>query len=103
MEKSRFVRRNDDFVNTPEIARPYFVDTDNGTLIPVRPELPIRATTLTAAGGLLSSANDMEKYLRLHMNFGNLDGKQIVAEVSSPHTYLCMSDKPAEIILQLRK
>lgn len=41
METSRFTRRTDDFVNTPELARPYYVDVKDGILKPVSPEQPM--------------------------------------------------------------
>lgn len=41
MEKSHFVRRTDDFANTPEIARPYYIDVRDGLFKPVNPEVPL--------------------------------------------------------------
>lgn len=41
MEKSRFVTKTDDFANTPEIARPSYVDFNDGTVVPVNPQLPM--------------------------------------------------------------
>lgn len=41
MDRSRFVKKTDDFANTPEIARPYYVDINDGTVVPVNPKLPL--------------------------------------------------------------
>lgn len=38
--------------------------------------------TGNAAGGLLLSSNEVERYLRLYINLGNIDGKQLVPEVN---------------------
>jgi len=40
-----------------------------------------RLSLIAAAGGVLSTASDMAKYVQFHMNGGQVDGVQIIPEV----------------------
>ncbi|CAL8128956.1 unnamed protein product [Orchesella dallaii] len=79
MFNSAFIAKADDFPNMFHRAQPYYV-VDN-VAYPTNPELIKRvAPTTIAAGGLFTTPNDMARYLRLHLNLGKIDGKQIIPE-----------------------
>jgi len=67
-------------------AMPYTVTPDGGA---ERITLVKHDDTMQAAGGMISTANDLARWLTLHLNEGRLDGRQLVpadviAEVHQP-------------------
>lgn len=40
-----------------------------------------RIVVSNAAGGIITSSNDITKFLQLHLNLGKVDGKQVIPEV----------------------
>ncbi|ODM91081.1 Gigasin-6 [Orchesella cincta] len=61
MLNSSLTKLSDDFSNMPYRAMP-------------------RVIPFNAAGGLYATPDDMTRYMRFHLNFGSLDGKQVLPE-----------------------
>lgn len=59
------------------IAQPY--TAINNERKPTTPDAIKNDATLKAAGGLLTSIEDAEKWLLIHMNQGKLNGKQVIS------------------------
>jgi CubicO group peptidase (beta-lactamase class C family) len=59
----------------PDVALPHIFDAGNCTVSPLRKT----DRTMHAAGGLGSSAGDLGRWLRLHLNGGTIDGKRVVS------------------------
>ena len=68
------------------IAEPYMFSADTGTVI--RSPIAKQDSNMQSAGGMMTSISDIGRWLRLNMNEGKLDGKQVIpAEiVKSVHT-----------------
>jgi len=67
----------------------------NGEKIPMDGTMP----TEKPEGGIISTADDMAKYLLMHLNKGNYDGKEIVSQksIEQMHTFQYFADKTIPI------
>ncbi|MEK4292444.1 serine hydrolase [Paenibacillus sp. FSL R5-0914] len=67
----------------------------NGEKIPMDGTMP----TEKPEGGIISTADDMAKYLLMHLNKGNYDGNEIVSQksIEQMHTYQFFADKTIPI------
>ncbi len=63
------------FTPKTNLAMPHATDNDKTVKIDY-----LNWDNMAAAGGLLSSANEMSKWLQLQLNYGKLNGKQIISE-----------------------
>lgn len=68
------------------VAQSYLFSADTGTI--VRSPIAKQDNNMQSAGGMVTSISDMGRWLRLNMNDGKLDGKQVIpAEImKSVHT-----------------
>ncbi|MEQ1603968.1 MAG: serine hydrolase [Pyrinomonadaceae bacterium] len=59
-----------------QVARGYLFSPETGTVVPS----PIAKTdnNMQSAGGMFTTANDLGRWLRMNMNDGKLDGKQVI-------------------------
>jgi CubicO group peptidase (beta-lactamase class C family) len=78
------------------VAQPHELIHGKVQTVPVHDD-----TGFGAAGGILSSARDLSLWLRLQLNGGCLDGRQlvdpaIIKETHTPHTILPFQPPPAE-------
>jgi CubicO group peptidase (beta-lactamase class C family) len=76
------------FVNAPNKSQPHTIVDDTLVKIPVG-----AIDNLAPAGSMGSSVNDMSKWVRMQLNNGKLDGKQLVpaaaiAQTRMPHSIL---------------
>ncbi|ODN01540.1 Protein flp, partial [Orchesella cincta] len=76
MSNSSLVQPSDDFSSMPFRAQPYYVI--NNVSYPSNEGLVKRVTTTNSAGGLCIPPNDMDKYLRFHLNEGQIGNSQII-------------------------
>ncbi|OXA47580.1 uncharacterized protein LOC110855704 [Folsomia candida] len=80
MTNTTWVKESDDHNNMMQRAVPYY--WKDGVLNRYNPELMKGVVLVNAAGGILSSANDMMKYMQFHLNLGKVGDSQIIpAEV----------------------
>jgi CubicO group peptidase (beta-lactamase class C family) len=75
MNRSTFLE--DEVLNLGDIAIPY-VSSDDGTKIPTR----YPYGQMIADGGLMSTANDMAKFVRMIMSGGKSEGKMVISDQS---------------------
>ncbi|XP_021963681.1 uncharacterized protein LOC110859117 isoform X2 [Folsomia candida] len=78
MNETTWVKESDDHNNMMGRSVPYIWKDDG--LIRYNPELLKGVVIVNAAGGILSSAQDMMKYMQFQLNLGNVGGQQIVPE-----------------------
>ncbi|OXA45342.1 Beta-lactamase [Folsomia candida] len=80
MTNTTWVKESDDHNNMMQRAVPYY--WKDGVLNRYNPELMKGVVLVNAAGGILSSASDMMKYMQFHLNLGQVGDNQIIpAEV----------------------
>ncbi|MDK8180515.1 beta-lactamase family protein [Paenibacillus sp. UMB4589-SE434] len=82
--------------NTPElVGRMAAHYSLKGERIPMDGTMP----TEKPEGGMISTADDMAKYLLMHLNKGKYDGKEIVSQksIEQMHTYQYFADKTVPI------
>lgn len=75
MNRSTFLE--EEVLNLGDIAVPY-VSSDDGTKIPTR----YPYGQMIADGGLMSTANDLTKFVRMIISGGEIEGKQVVSNES---------------------
>lgn len=79
MDKTTYVDVNGSHESNPEMAQPYILK--NGTLQPFDMFQMRKVHISLAATGLLSTPNDMAKYMDFHLNRGRIGDRQIVPAV----------------------
>jgi len=66
--------------NSGNVASPHVVI--DGVQRPVVPHLTVNVAPAGAPGGVISTASDMARWLRLQLNDGEIDGKRIVSKAA---------------------
>ncbi|OXA59185.1 Gigasin-6, partial [Folsomia candida] len=76
MTDTTWIKDTDDHNSMPDRSVPYY--KSDGFLRRFNPELLKVVKIGIGAGGLLSSARDMARYMQFHLNRGTLDGVELV-------------------------
>jgi CubicO group peptidase (beta-lactamase class C family) len=78
MSETTYLKESVDYEKLPNMSQGYF---RNGTrTVKYNSELLKRVTLAIGSGGILSSANDMLKYMQFHLNKGKVGNRQIISE-----------------------
>ncbi|KAJ6645759.1 Gigasin-6 [Pseudolycoriella hygida] len=76
MENTTYVDFDGSYESSPDMSQPYVLRDDVLVEFDI---FQIRKVHMAlGAGGILSTANDMAKYMNFHLNLGLVDGRQIV-------------------------
>lgn len=79
MDDTTYVDLAGTFESHPNMSQPYILKNDTLVQFDI---FQIRKVHLAlASGGLLSTPNDMAKYMNFHLNKGRVDDRQIVPAV----------------------
>lgn len=79
MSKTTYIDFNGSYEKLPDMSQPYVIK--NGKLVESDISQISRVHTALGAGGILSSSNDMAKYMNFHLNLGRVGDIQIVPTV----------------------
>ncbi len=79
MANTTYIDFNGTYESNPDMSTPYILR--NGTLVEFD-MFQIRKVHMgLGAGGILSTSNDMAKYMDFHLNYGRIGDRQIVPMV----------------------
>jgi len=79
MANTTYIDFNGTYESNPDMSQPYILR--NGTLVQFDINQIRKIHMGLGAGGVLSSANDMAKYMNFHLNEGRVGNRQIVLTV----------------------
>lgn len=80
MTNTTYVNLNGSYESLPDMSQPYVLKYD---VLVEYDIFQVRKVHMSlGAGGILSSANDMAKYMDFHLNKGRIGDRQIVPIVS---------------------
>lgn len=81
MSNTTYIDFNGTYESLPDMSQPYILR--NGSIVQFDIFQVRKVHMGLGAGGLLSSANDMTKYMDFHLNQGRVGNRQIVPTVRS--------------------
>lgn len=79
MANTTYIDRNGAYESHPGMSQPYILR--NGTLVEFDILQVRRIHFAVGTGGILSTSNDMARYMNFHLNYGRVGDRQIVPEV----------------------
>jgi len=80
MSSSRVLDAEGSHEDLPNMSRAYTIVA--GEIVEFERHHLRKFSAVGGAGGVLTTANDISNYIKLHLNKGKVNGKQVVREVS---------------------